>query len=1047
MIVNRTQFILFIPLIRLALSVGSYGVTSDIVLSVMLPYTGRWPIGSHIATAAAIAVDDIQGNSSLLPNRSIAVILNDTKCEAVVALPKVINLLSNEVVNGLHGFIGGGCNSVCEPIGLLAAAFNLPMISWGCTSTSLSDKLEYPTFVRTVGPYYKVTPMILEMFSRFNWSRAAILYSSEEAWQLTSLKVRNIMQDAGIFISQYYSFEPGPEKNIFEDKSFTETQNKARIILIFGCGGDVRDVMLHSLDLGMINGEYIFFTVDLFDYAYVGNNTWMGDDGRDDDALLAFGSIFNIHILEPSTQRYKYFTAEVRKRMATDLFGDSFNAEYKVDVHAATLYDAIHLYAVALHEVIEAGEDEYNGRTIVSKLLNKGFDGISGRVSIDKQGDRYQNFALQDVGGKDTHDIAEYYSEEKLFIFTDDVIIWPSGSTIPPKGHPDCGWDNEYCQTPLSFASIIGVSVGTTFSVAFVLLCVLVACMCRRYFNYELVLNNFKLWLVDYDDIDFRLQKSQYNSRPRSVNNSSSNTSAKSVGNGADSRTTSPSCFIPVDSMKYCRVGYYKGNVVAVKPVKKTSVLWNRELFIEMKMMMELQHVNINHFVGVCTVAPNIGYIMIYCNKGSLRDVMANSDITIDEHFKLSFASDIAQGLLFLSLSQMKHHGNLKSSNCVVDSHWVCKLTDFGFSVFRTHERVDNELDENEQCKKLLWTAPEILRQTTVDQKKLSIQADVYAYGIILQEIVLRTGPFASLLEVIEPRDLIQSVRLGTVPKVRPAVPSDSCKKQTLNLMKACWDEDPEKRPTIKKIIIEIKEISGGGTINIIDNMIRMMEKYANNLEELVHSRTVLLEEEKQKTDKLLYQMLPRSVADQLKMGLVVEAEYFDDVSIYFSDIVGFTKLASESSPLEIVEMLNELYTAFDSIIDNYKVYKVETIGDAYMVVSGLPERIGNSHASEIAVMSLELLAKVKNFSIRHKPGYRMQLRVGIHSGSVVAGVVGLKMPRYCLFGDTVNTASRMESGGLAMMIQVSSATHHVLCTHGGFQLEKRGQISVKVGA
>ncbi|ELU09192.1 hypothetical protein CAPTEDRAFT_202806 [Capitella teleta] len=200
--------------------------------------------------------------------------------------------------------------------------------------------------------------------------------------------------------------------------------------------------------------------------------------------------------------------------------------------------------------------------------------------------------------------------------------------------------------------------------------------------------------------------------------------------------------------------------------------------------------------------------------------------------------------------------------------------------------------------------------------------------------------------------------------------------------------------------------------INIADNVLKMMEKYAANLEDIVEERTQRMLEEKQKTDRLLFRMLPSSVAEQLKAGKFVQPENYEESTVYFSDIVGFANLAAESNPMQIVDFLNDLYSCFDDIIATHDVYKVETIGDAYMVVSGVPNINGNRHAAEIANVSLDLLSAVTHFRIRHRPHQQLKLRIGLHSGPVVAGVVGLIMPRYCLFGDTVNMAARMESSG-----------------------------------
>ena len=162
-----------------------------------------------------------------------------------------------------------------------------------------------------------------------------------------------------------------------------------------------------------------------------------------------------------------------------------------------------------------------------------------------------------------------------------------------------------------------------------------------------------------------------------------------------------------------------------------------------------------------------------------------------------------------------------------------------------------------------------------------------------------------------------------------------------------------------------------------------------------------------------------------------------------FSDLVGFTEICSKSTPLEVVEMLNDLYSLLDSIISNFDCYKVETIGDAYMVVSGLPIR-NSDHASQIASLALMILNRASKLEIRHRPGELFQIRIGIHSGQVVAGCVGLKMPRYCLFGDTVNCASRMESTSEPRKIHISMATYGLLKKTARYTCEERGLTFIK---
>ncbi|XP_076085780.1 uncharacterized protein LOC143056563 [Mytilus galloprovincialis] len=210
--------------------------------------------------------------------------------------------------------------------------------------------------------------------------------------------------------------------------------------------------------------------------------------------------------------------------------------------------------------------------------------------------------------------------------------------------------------------------------------------------------------------------------------------------------------------------------------------------------------------------------------------------------------------------------------------------------------------------------------------------------------------------------------------------------------------------------------------------------------------KTKALNKEKKQSEEILFQMLPKSVAQHLKENHSVNAEQFQECTILQSDMVGFTKLSSNSSPLQVTEMLNILFSCFDNRINLYDVYKVETVGDGYLVVSGVPRRNRHRHASEIATLSLDLLHHVTRLELPQFPGEKFKIRVGCHSGPVVAGVVGNKNPRYCLFGSTVRVAAIMESSAEVNKIQISQSTFTLLHEMGGFEMRPRDVSKVTVG-
>uniref|UniRef100_A0A8C7EE62 Guanylate cyclase n=1 Tax=Nothoprocta perdicaria TaxID=30464 RepID=A0A8C7EE62_NOTPE len=737
--------------------------------------------------------------------------------------------------------------------------------------------------------------------------------------------------------------------------------------VIYLCGPleMLRRIMQRAQRENLTNGDYVFFYVDVFGESLRGDaardafKPWQQGPGHDSGLREAFQSVLVITYHEPQNPEYQHFQTQLILR-AKENFG--------MNLVAGCFYDGLLLYAMVLNETLREGGSKKNVTRIIQKMRDRKFQGVTGLVSMDSNNDRDTDFNLWAMGDPQSgqYEVVGHYSgAEKQIHWLGQPIRWVKGA--PPLDNPPCVFDvdDPSCDKSGYWGSWPPSPSFTSLRPQRLMLEKELASM---------------LWRIRWDELHF-------GSAERDHKRAGSRLTLSLRGSSYGSLMTAHGKF-----QIFANTGHFKGNVVAIKHVNKKRIELTRQVLFELKHMRDIQFNHLTRFIGACIDPPNICIVTEYCPRGSLQDVLENESINLDWMFRYSLINDIVKGMAFLHNSIIGHHGSLKSSNCVVDSRFVLKITDYGLASFRSP--CDSE-DTHALYAKKLWTAPELLQKGQLPPQGMQ-KADVYSFGIIVQEIALQA--------LFPPLHRHWRAQRGAG-----------------------------------------RAHGAEGSTSILDNLLSRMEQYANNLEKLVEERTQAYLEEKRKAENLLYQILPHSVAEQLKRGETVRAEAFDSVTIYFSDIVGFTALSAESTPMQVVTLLNDLYTCFDAIIDNFDVYKVETIGDAYMVVSGLPVRNGKLHAHEIVRMALALLEAVKTFKIRHRPNDQLRLRIGIHTGPVCAGVVGLKMPRYCLFGDTVNTASRMESNGQALKIHVSSTTKEVLDEFGCFELELRGDVEMKV--
>ncbi|XP_026985342.1 guanylyl cyclase C isoform X1 [Sagmatias obliquidens] len=734
-------------------------------------------------------------------------------------------------------------------------------------------------------------------------------------------------------------------------------------------------------------------------------NILKGDRAVAEDTVIILVDLFNDHYFMDNVTAPDYMKNVLVLTLPPEnpVSNSSFSKNLSLtNDFAAAYFNGVLLFGHMLKIFLENGE-EVTTPKFAHAFRNVTFEGRVGPVTLDDCGD-IDNTMLLLYTSVDTN-------KYKVLLTYDTRI----NQTNPVDKRPTFIWKNHKLpkDRPGKGPQMLLVAVFTL--TAAVALLLLGALLVLRKYKRDYALRQKKWFHIPPENI-FPLESSETNHVSLKIDD--------------DKRRDT------IQRLRQCK---YDKKRVILKDLKHNDGNFTEKQKIELNKLLQIDYYNLTKFYGTVKLDSMIFGVIEYCERGSLREVL-NDTISypdgtfMDWEFKISVLYDIAKGMSYLHSSKTEVHGRLKSTNCVVDSRMVVKITDFGCNSILPP-------------RKDLWTAPEHLRQASISQK-----GDVYSYGIIAQEIILRRETFYTLSCRDQKEKIFRVEYSNGVKPFRPDLFLETAEEKELEvylLVKNCWEEDPEKRPDFKKIENTLAKIFGlfhdQKNETYMDTLIRRLQLYSRNLEHLVEERTQLYKAERDRADRLNFMLLPRLVVKSLKEKGIVEPELYEEVTIYFSDIVGFTTICKYSTPMEVVDMLNDIYKNFDHILDHHDVYKVETIGDAYMVASGLPKRNGNRHAIDIAKMALDILSFMGTFELEHLPGLPIWIRIGIHSGPCAAGVVGIKMPRYCLFGDTVNTASRMESTGLPLRIHVSGSTISILKrTECQFLYEVRGETYLK---
>ncbi|CAB3399607.1 unnamed protein product [Caenorhabditis bovis] len=581
----------------------------------------------------------------------------------------------------------------------------------------------------------------------------------------------------------------------------------------------------------------------------------------------------------------------------------------------------------------------------------------------------------------------------------------------------------------------------------FVLLCGVSGCFIYYYYQRRRTQLYLMSWKIPRENLKVIVNKNANAKMQKELENKKNQTEAE--------RVASKEAMLAKRRVfgSYGVMGSTRAELMKFKQNKNVS--FNKKQTADLLELQYLQHENMSKFLGIACNEPDNQLLCAYTliERATLEEICLDHDYTLDHMFKSAFFGDLVRGLSYLHKSKIGYHGFLNTSNCMVDVNWVLKLSNFGISNIMA-DLLDKNIIKGETVPPLvsysqyIWFAPEHMKEYDESGKKPprllrgSMEGDMYSFGLVIWQMIFRTDPFLSGSPVERPtQSLVKDIIHNDL---KPDLTPNGEENALIRKIEECLSRDINQRPSLRGIQEAVYKCYPSASGNLIDQMLHLNMKNAAILERIVKERQAMVEEAKGQTMRLLNEMLPASIAKILTNGGQVPPRSYDSATVMFVQICDFPVLMHQSNPDQIVFFLNDVFDTFDTIIKGFDAYKVETTGETYMVASGVPTENDGAHIYEIAEISLMIRESALKYTVKHLKNFKLRLKIGFHAGPIAAGVIGIRSPRYCLFGDTVNFASRMQSNCPPNQIQTSEQTARLLFDRAEYQLVKRGIVHVK---